>query len=138
MVAKTVSRTLPGSYFKLVKRFPLTHIQDDAHAAAARDMIELLLAERLDRGAQAYLDVLTDLLEAYEDEHEPIPDASEAEVLRELLVASGLTQPQLARKVGISQSTISAVLNGARRLTKDHVIRLSKFFSISPAAFLPE
>jgi HTH-type transcriptional regulator/antitoxin HigA len=137
MPVRTVAPTLPDTYFKLVKQFPLTRLRDEEHANAAQETIDRLLREDLDEGEQAYLDVLTDLLESYEQEHEPINDASEADVLRELLRCSGLSQPKLAKQVGISQSTISAVLNGSRSLTKDQVLRLSKFFGVSPAAFLP-
>lgn len=136
MPAKLFGRKLSHTYFKLVKQFPLTHLRDDAHLRVAQEMIDQLLESDLDAGGQAYLDVLTDLVEAYEEEHAPIPDASEADVLRELLRASGLSQPKLAKKVGIAQSTISAVVNGARSLTKDQVVALSKFFRVSPAAFL--
>jgi plasmid maintenance system antidote protein VapI len=38
--------------------------------------------------------------------------------------------------VGIHQSTISDVLNGNRKLTKDQVIKLASFFNVNPAAFL--
>ena len=48
-----------------------------------------------------------------------------------------LTQKELESKVGISQSTISAVLNGTRSLTKPQIIALAKFFAVKPAAFLP-
>ena len=137
MAVKTSARTLPDSYFKLVKRFPLTHIRDDAHLAEAQKRIDRLLEEDLDDGGQAYLDVLTDLVEAYEEERVPIPDASEADVLRELMRANGLSQPKLARAVGMAQSTISAVLGGARSLTKGQVVKLARFFHVSPAAFLP-
>jgi HTH-type transcriptional regulator / antitoxin HigA len=137
MAAKTAVRPMPDTYFRLVKRFPLAHIRDRDHLAAAQEMIDELLEADLDRGAQAYLDVLTDLVEAYEGRHESIPDASEADVLRELLRGHGLSQPQLAKQVGIAQSTISAVLSGARSLTKEQVIALGKFFNVSPAAFLP-
>ena len=41
------------------------------------------------------------------------------------------------KKVGIAQSTISAVLNGSRKLTKAHVLKLAEFFNVAPAAFLP-
>jgi len=51
--------------------------------------------------------------------------------------SNGLTQATLAKKVGIAQSTQSAVLNGARSLTKRHVVTLANYFGISPAAFLP-
>ena len=99
--------------------------------------MEKLLQSQLDRGGQEYLDALTDLVETYEDEHEPIGNVSEAEVLRELMRANGLSQTALEEKVGISQSTISAVLNGIRSLTKEQIITLAAFFRVSPAAFLP-
>jgi HTH-type transcriptional regulator/antitoxin HigA len=137
MAVKTIPRTLPDTYFELVKRFPLTRIRDDHHLDAAQEVIDRLLEEEPDEGAREYLDVLTDLVEAYEDEHVPIPDASEAAVLHELLRSNGLSQAKLGKAVGISQSTISAVLNGTRSLTKDQVIALARFFRVAPAAFLP-
>ena len=137
MATKTDGRSLPDTYFALVKQFPLTHIRDDDHLAAASAVIDRLLQHELDEGEQEYLNVLTDMVEAYEDAHVPIRDASEADVLRELMNANGLTQPKLAKAVGIAQSTISAVLNGTRALTKDQIITLSKFFGVGPGAFMP-
>jgi HTH-type transcriptional regulator/antitoxin HigA len=130
-------RTLPVSYFELVKRFPLTRVRDDAHLEEATSVIDRLLREDLDEGGQEYLDALTDLVETYEAGHVTIPDAPEADVLRELIRASGLTQPNLAKKVGIAQSTISAVLNGTRTLTREQVVTLARYFGVSPAALLP-
>ena len=135
--ARKASRRVPDSYLELVKRFPLIHIRDDDHLAEALDVLNGLLAQDGDAGAQAYLDVLTDLVRAYEDEHVAIPDASEADVLRELMRSNGLTQSELARTSRISQSTLSAVLTGARTLTKGQVIKLARLFGVSPAAFLP-
>jgi antitoxin component HigA of HigAB toxin-antitoxin module len=93
--------------------------------------------EDLDSSAEDYLNVLADLVEAYEDRHFPIADASAIDVLRELMRSNGLNQTDLAKKVGIAQSTISAVLSGSRRLTMTQVIKLATFFNIAPAAFLP-
>lgn len=121
----------------LVKRFPLVCIRDDAHLDKALEVLNKLLQQELDTGAQEYLDVLTELVGAYEDEHVPIPDVSEADVLRELMRSNGLSQMELARRIKISQSTISAVLSGARSLTKKQVIKLAEFFGVSPAVFLP-
>lgn len=128
---------LPVSYYKLVRAFPLAHLRNDRELTAAQQVLDRLLAQDLDDGARAYADVLTDLIEAYENEHERMPDASESDVLRELMHSHGLTQPALAKKVGISQSTISAVLTGARSLTKNQIVRLCKFFNVTPATFLP-
>jgi HTH-type transcriptional regulator/antitoxin HigA len=127
----------PDTYFDQVRRFPLTHIRDDDHLNAALGVIDRLLREGPDAGREAYLDALTDLVEIYEREHIPIPDASESDVLRALMTANRLSQPMLAKKTGIAQSTISAVLNGTRSLTKAQVITLAKLFRVSPAAFLP-
>jgi HTH-type transcriptional regulator / antitoxin HigA len=137
MTAKTATRTMPDTYFQLVKQFPLTQIRDDKQLAEAQSVIDRLLEQHLDKGEQAYLDVLTDLIEDFEEKHVPIPDASEADVLRELMRSHDLSQPKLAKAVGIAQSTISAILTGNRALTKAHLVKLARFFNISPAAFLP-
>jgi HTH-type transcriptional regulator/antitoxin HigA len=134
MAGKTAPRTLPDTYFKLVKRFPLAHLRNDTDLEAAQTMMDRLLEQDLDEGAREYLNVLTDLVETYEDEHVPIPDASEAEVLRELMRSNKLSQPKLGKEIGIA---LSAVLNGTRSLTKEQVVTLVKYFRVSPAAFLP-
>ncbi len=138
MATKTTARKLPDSYFKLVKRFPLTHVRDDAHLDEAQEMIDRLLQRDLDQGEQEYLDVLTDLVESYEETHYPIPDASEGDVLRELMRMNGFTQQSLAKEVKIAQSTLSAVLNGTRSLTRDQIVALAKFFHVPPTVFLAD
>ena len=137
MVVKATARRVPDTYLKLVKRFPLIHIRDEAHLDEAIELLSDLLRQERDQGTQEYLDVLTDLVAAYEDEHVPMPDVSEADVLRELMRSNRLSQMQLAKAVGMAQSTVSAVLTGARSLTKGQILKLAKFFSIAPAAFLP-
>jgi HTH-type transcriptional regulator / antitoxin HigA len=121
----------------LVRQFPRTRIKDDKHLDAAARVIDRLLQEDLDAWAQEYLDVLTDPVEADDSQHVPMPDASEADVLRELMRSNRLNQSELSKRVGIAQSTISAVLAGDRVLTKDHMIKLATCFNVSPAAFMP-
>ena len=137
MPVKTATRTLPDTYFELVKQFPLTHLRDDEQLQEAQEMLDRLLQEELDEGSQEYLDALTDLVETYEEKNHPIPDASEADVLRELMRSNGFSQTKLAKTAGISQSTLSAVLNGGRSLTKNQVVALARVFGVSPSAFLP-
>jgi HTH-type transcriptional regulator/antitoxin HigA len=137
MAIKATARRVPDTYLKLVKRFPLIHIRDDGHLEEALGVLNELLRNNQDKGHQEYLDVLTDLVAAYEDEHVPTPDVSEADVLRELIRTNGLSQTELAKVVGIAQSTISAVLTGGRSLTKGQILKLARFFGVAPAAFLP-
>jgi HTH-type transcriptional regulator/antitoxin HigA len=124
-------------YLERVSAFPLEPIRDEAHLLKAQSVLDQLLREDLDRAGEMYLGALTCLVDAYEDEHEPAFDAAEHDVLRELMRASGLTQKGLEQKVGISQSTISAVLNQQRSLTREQVLALSKYFNVHPGAFLP-
>ncbi len=131
------SHNVPDTYLKLVKRFPLIHMRDEAHLDEALEVLNELLRRDRDEGAQAYLDVLTDLIATYEDLHFPIADVSESDVLRELMRANGLSQTELAKSVALAQSTISAVLTGARSLTKRQVLKLAKHFAVAPTSFLP-
>jgi HTH-type transcriptional regulator / antitoxin HigA len=141
--AKTISRrshtarTEPDTYLALVIEFPLIPIRDDDHLAEASAVLDQLLQQDLDGGQRDYLEVLTDLVEKYEEKHVRIPDASESDVLRELMRSHGLSQNALRARTGIAQSTISAVLNGERSLTKQQVVTLADHFGISPSAFMP-
>jgi HTH-type transcriptional regulator/antitoxin HigA len=133
----TIARTLPDTYFELVKQFPLTRIKDEEHLAQAQEFLDNLLRQDLDEGGEAYLDALSDFIENYEAGNEPSSDAPPEDVLRELINSSKLSQQQLSKAVGIAQSTISAVLNGSRKLTTDHIMRLARHFNVSPTVFLP-
>jgi len=87
------------------------------------------------RDEEDAMELLTLLIEHYEDEHYPIPDASPVEVLRFLLSQHGLTQREIAPELG-SETTVSLILSGKRKLTREHITRLSARFHVSPAVFL--
>lgn len=125
------------NYLTLVKKFPLQPIRDDAHLGEALATVEALMCRELDEGSESYLAVLTGLVEAYEAKTCPIPDASEAEILGLLMEQKRVSQVDLRNEVGISQSTVSAVLRGTRNLTKSQVVDLARFFNVPPAVFLP-
>lgn len=134
---KANTGVVTDSYLNLIREFPLRSIRSERELDAAQAVLDRLLRNPRDAGSEQYLGALTDLIEVYEDKAHPIPDASEAEVLRTLMTSNGLSQSSLARQVGISQSTISAVLAETRTLTKDQVVLLANYFHLSPAAFLP-
>lgn len=136
MSSKAARRTMPDTYFTLVRQFPLTHIRDDETLTEAQEVIDNLLRQNLDEGGEAYLAALTDLVESYERAHVAIPDASATDVLRELMAANRLTQSELAKRVGIAQSTISAILKETRPMTLSHATALAKHFGIARSAFL--
>jgi len=83
---------------------------------------------------EKYAEVLMTLIEAYEEEHHSIPDASPVEVLRALMDGNGLRQKDLIPIFG-SESIVSEALNKKRELNKNHIEKLSKRFHVSPAVF---
>ena len=136
MATKIAVSTARDTYPKLVRQFRLVPIKDDNHLKLAHQMMDRLLQEDLDPSGADYLSVLADLIEAYEDRHYPISDASDVDVLRELMRSNGLSQTALATKTGTVQSTISNVLNGNRKHTKNQVIKLAELFGVDPSVFL--
>ena len=81
-----------------------------------------------------YAEVLITLIEAYEEKHHPLPDASPVEVLRTLMDANDLRQKDLVPVFG-SESIVSEVLHKKRALNKTPIEKLSKRFHVSPAVF---
>ena len=82
------------------------------------------------------IDLLTLLIERYEEAQFPVPDASPTEVLRFLLERHGLKQRDLAADLG-GESVVSEVLSGKRKLNATHIEQLSKRFHVSPSVFFP-
>lgn len=80
------------------------------------------------------IDLLTVLIERYEAEQYPVPDADPIDVLRFLLDQNGLSQRDIAEELG-SESTVSLVLSGKRQLNRNHIERLSQRFHVSPSVF---
>jgi HTH-type transcriptional regulator/antitoxin HigA len=119
------------SYLELIQAFPLASIRSDDHLAAAQHVLDHLLATgELDDGGQLYLDALSDLVAAYEDEHHAIEPASDADMLRHLMEAKGITQAELHRQTGLSKSTISEVLAGKKPFSRQVIRTLADFFEV--------
>lgn len=97
-------------------------------------LLELERRPRLTSKQRAYAELLTVLIESYEEEHYPIHAASPAQVLQELVTANNLRQKDLAPLLG-TESIVSEVLSGKRPLTKQHIEKLSERFNVSPAVF---
>ncbi len=95
---------------------------------------KLASKENPTREEQKYAEVLMTLIEAYEEEHHAIPDASPLNVLRALMDANNLRQKDLIPIFG-SESIVSEVLHKKRDLNKTHITKLSKRFHVSPAVF---
>ena len=81
-------------------------------------------------------ELLTLLIEEFEEKNYQLKAASPIDVLVELMDVNNLKQKDL---VGIfaTESVVSEILSGKRSLTVDHITRLSERFHVSPAVFFP-
>ena len=79
-------------------------------------------------------ELLTLLIEDYEEKHYRLPQATPLEMIRFLMDQQGLKQKDLAEVFG-TPSIVSEVLNGKRELNKEHISRLSARFQVSPELF---
>jgi len=124
-----------SAYIELLKSFPPRPIASEEEFLATQEVIDSLI----DRGEltpdeQDYLNVLGTLVYEYEQKQEPIPDIHGVELLKALLVEFNLRQKDLV-PIFKTESIVSAVLSGQRKLTATHIHKLAEFFHISPAAF---
>ncbi len=79
-------------------------------------------------------ELLTLLIEDFEEKHYALNAASPLEILNELMSANNLKQKNLLDVFG-TPSIVSEVLRGKRKLTTEHIRRLSRRFHVSPELF---
>jgi HTH-type transcriptional regulator/antitoxin HigA len=122
--ARLLAQTLPS----------VIHTEDENE----RFIATLEKLERRSRNwspAEAKLaELLTLLIENFEDQNYKLKAATPTEVLCELMESNGLKQKDLVDVFG-AESTVSAVLNGKREMTREHIKRLSRRFHVSPEVF---
>src|SRR5437762_12087877 len=106
----TTSRAVYGKtedrYLDLVRQFPLRPLRTDADLDAAVAVIDTLIDRpKLTAPERDYLDVLSDLVEAYEAENVPVRPLGDADLLRFLIEQQDVPQVGVAAGAGIAEST---------------------------------
>jgi HTH-type transcriptional regulator/antitoxin HigA len=89
---------------------------------------------RLSAAERRMAQLLTLLIEDFEEKHYALKSSGPVNVLRELILANDLKQKDLLDVFG-TPSIISEVLHGKRQLTTEHIRRLSRRFHVSPEVF---
>src|SRR5581483_11506536 len=128
---KILNKRQQDSYLKLIQELPLVSVKSEEHLDIAQAMIDrLTVGSKLDGGEQAYLEALCDLVAVYEDQHHAIQAPSDADLLRHLMEANGVTQTQLHRESGLAKSAISEVLAGKKPFSKGMMGALATYFHV--------
>jgi HTH-type transcriptional regulator/antitoxin HigA len=90
---------------------------------------------RMTAAERRMADLLTLLIEYFEEKQYAVKAAIPLEVLNELMEANRLKQKDLLDVFG-TPSIVSEVLHGKRQLTTEHIRRLSRRFHVSPEVFI--
>lgn len=131
----TIGTRSHDAYIELLKAFPPRPIASEEELIATQKIVDSLADKpELTLDEQDYLDVLGTLIYEYEEEHIHIPTLSGVELLKALIDESDLRQKDLV-SIFKTESIVSEVLSGQRKLTAQHIQKLADFFHISPAAF---
>lgn len=142
--------TMPLNYAELMQRWRhlqncapdlLTPIKDDDSLQRATAALKALDDEMSASGLNPHpledqANTVMNRIVAYEAIHYPIPAVDAATVLKVMMQERHLTQQQLARGAGISQSTISQLLGRRRAFTLEHMHKLAGYFGVKVSLFL--
>ena len=112
-------------------------IRSEAENARYIAMLEELDSKgnRMTAAERRIADLLTLLIEDFEEKHYALKASSPVDVLNELMLENGLKQKDMLDVFG-TPSIVSEVLHGKRRLTTEHIRRLSRRFQVSPEVFI--
>jgi HTH-type transcriptional regulator / antitoxin HigA len=90
--------------------------------------------KRMTQAERRLAELLTLLIEDFEEKHYGLEPSAPIEVLNELMLANNLKQKDLLDVFG-TPSIASEVMSGKRQLTTQHIRRLSRRFKVSPELF---
>ncbi len=111
-------------------------IHNDAELELYTDALFRLTAlESPSRSEVEAIELLTLLVERYEQEHYSVPEADPISIVRFLIEQQHLTQRDLIPQFG-SESAVSMFMTGQRNLTLEQVRKLSARFKLPADVFI--
>lgn len=119
----------------ITKGAPHVIHNDEELEAYTKALFRLTALDNPTRAEQEAIELLTLLIERYEETSYPIPKVDAVSVVRFLLEHQDLTQRDLAPEFG-SESAVSMFLGGQRKLTLEQVRKLSKRFKLPADVFV--
>lgn len=128
--------TISPEYEALLRKIPPKVIRTEKENEAYTEILYELdrRSSRLTVAEKELADLLTLLIQDFEEKRYRLPRGKPLDVLRFLMEQHNLLQKDLADVFG-TPSIVSEVLNGKRELNKQQIARLSARFNVSPELF---
>ena len=126
------------TFSHLNKLRPLRPIRNEADLDRAQEIADrLAVLDSRTRDQEDYLQTLSLLIEAYEDQHHAIEtsDLDPIALLRSLLESHTMSASDFGRLLG-NRSLGPAILRGDRQLSKSNILVLCKHFAVGAELFL--
>jgi len=123
-------------YEALLRKVPPRVIRTEKENEAYTEILHELdkRSAKLTAAEKELAELLTLLVEDFEEKHYKLPKGKPLDVVRFLMEQHDLRQKDLADVFG-TPSIVSEVLNGKRELNKEQIARLSTRFHVSPELF---
>jgi len=93
------------------------------------------LIEQDETKMQDEIELLTLLIEKWDNDHNTFSDTDPIELLKSLMEEHNLKAKDLVDILDLSKGTISKILNYHKGLSKDTIRKLSSYFKVSQEAF---
>ena len=114
-----------------------TEKQYEAACARINELLKLVSNETPeDDKNMLELDLLSDLVADYEEEHYPITPPTLAETIKLRMFEMGLTQTKLAELLGLSTARVSEIITGKGEPSLKTGREISRKLNIDPAIVL--
>lgn len=110
-------------------------IETEAENERLLAIVEPMMRRELSPEETKLFDLLTKLIEDFEDRHYPMGHSSPTEMLQFLMEQRGLRQRDIVHLFG-SSGVASEVINGKRAISKKLAKSLGDFFHVSPDLFI--
>ena len=99
------------------------------------NQLENLLDDELNESLQDEIDLLTLLIEKYDDENNTFKESDPITLLRSFMQDHQLKPQDLTEILGISKGYISDILNYKKGLSKEVIRKLAEYFKVRQEAF---
>ena len=93
------------------------------------------LEESLNNADQDEIELLTFLIEKWDEEHNSLEEVNPIELLRSLMNDHKLKSKDIAEIMGVSKGLVSDILNYKKGLSKEIIRKLSSHFSLAQESF---
>ena len=136
MTARAKGRFNTRKYGEMLADIKPRPIQSEAENERLLAVVDRLMSKGDEhRTPEEEVELLSELVERFEQDRYPIPDSPPHRVLQFLLEQNELRQSDLLPILG-SRGHVSDIVNGKRAISRTNARALGEFFHVSPELFI--